>query len=73
MSSLINNFDLGIDGLACQIYRENNNSNAKLMLYGAEVTNSSFYIPAQSFTIKSTDALVKLRNALIKEFPLANQ
>ncbi len=72
MSSLINNFDLGIDGLACQIYRESHNSNAKLMLYACEGVSNGFFVPASSFTLFGKEALVKLRDVLIKEFPPTN-
>lgn len=71
---IINNFDVGILGLVFQLYRKNEesqyNHECKLtMLLASDISDGNYY-PPQDITIYGKSAITKLRDELIKYFPL---
>lgn len=71
---IINNFDVGILGLVFQLYRKNEesqyNHECKLTMLLASDINDGNYYPPQDITIYGKSAITKLRDELIKYFPL---
>ena len=71
---IINNFDVGILGLVCQLYRKDEfsqyNHECKLTILLASDISDGNYYPPQDITIYGKSAITKLRDELIKYFPL---